>query len=74
MADDSKDKSEKDDISTALGAASKINASWSAALNTNITSGVSQGVASLISGIVGIYRQEEAGCDHHQDSNASHSK
>lgn len=58
MADDSKDKSEKDDITTALGSVAKLSPSWSGALSATTTGGVSLGVSSLISGIVGVYRRE----------------
>lgn len=61
MADDSKDHSEEANIATALGAAAKLGPSWNAALGANVTSGVSKGVATLISGIVGVYRRERLG-------------
>jgi hypothetical protein len=61
MADDSKDRSEEANIATALGASAKLGPAWSNALNANITSGVSTGVATLISGIVGVYRRERLG-------------
>ena len=61
MADDSKDKNERDSIATALGAAAQLGKPWSDVLNANVTSGVSQGVSTLISGIVGVYRRERLG-------------
>jgi hypothetical protein len=61
MADDSKDRSEQDNIATALGATAKLGKPWSDALAANVTSGVSTGVATLISGIVGVYRRERLG-------------
>jgi hypothetical protein len=61
MADDSKDKSEKDDIATALAAVAKVEPAWSDALSSNVTSGVSSSSAALISGIVGVYRRERLG-------------
>jgi len=61
MADDSKDRNEQTDIATALGAAAQLGKPWSDALNPNLTAGVSQGVATLISGIVGVYRRERLG-------------
>jgi hypothetical protein len=61
MADDSTDHSEQDHIATALGAAAKLGTPWSDVLNPNVTSGVSKGVATLISGIVGVYRRERLG-------------
>lgn len=61
MADDSRDRSEQDSIATALGAAAQLGKSWSDALNANVTSGVSRGVATLTSGIVGVYRRERLG-------------
>ena len=61
MADDSTDTNEQDAIATALGAAAQLGKPWSDALNANVTSGVSRGVATLISGIVGVYRRERLG-------------
>lgn len=61
MADDSTDRNEQTNIATALGAAAQLGPSWSNALNANFTAGVSQGVATLISGIVGVYRRERLG-------------
>ena len=61
MADDSTDKNEQDSIATALGAAAQLGKPWSDALNANVTTGVSQGVSTLISGIVGVYRRERLG-------------
>jgi hypothetical protein len=61
MADDSKDLNEQDNIATALGATAKLGTSWSNALNANVTAGVSRGVSTLISGIVGVYRRERLG-------------
>jgi len=61
MADDSTDRNEQTDIATALGATAQLGQPWSAALNPNLTAGVSQGVATLISGIVGVYRRERLG-------------
>lgn len=58
MADDSKDQSHQDGIATALGATATLIKPWSNALNTNVTTGVSQGVSTLISGILGVYRRE----------------
>jgi hypothetical protein len=58
MADDSKDQNHQTTIATALGASAQIGKSWSDALNANVTSGVSQGVATLIAGITGVYRRE----------------
>ena len=61
MADDSKDRSEQDNIAAALGATAKLGKSWSDALDANVTAGVSRGVSTLISGIVGVYRRERLG-------------
>jgi len=61
MADDSTDRNEQDSIATALGAAAKLDRSWSDVLDANVTSGVSKGVSTLISGIVGVYRRERLG-------------
>jgi len=61
MADDSTDRNEQDSIATALGATAQLGSPWSNALNPNVTSGVSRGVATLISGIVGVYRRERLG-------------
>jgi hypothetical protein len=61
MADDSTDKNEQASIATALGAAAQLKTSWSDVLAPNVTSGVSQGVSTLISGIVGVYRRERLG-------------
>jgi hypothetical protein len=61
MADDSTDRNEQASIATALGAVAKLDQSWSDSLNANVTSGVSQGVSTLISGIVGVYRRERLG-------------
>jgi hypothetical protein len=61
MADDSTDRNEQTEIATALGATAQLGQPWSAALNPNLTAGVSQGVATLISGIVGAYRRERLG-------------
>ncbi len=61
MANDSTDRNEQTDIATALGAAAQLGKPWSDALNPNLTAGVSQGVATLISGIVGVYRRERLG-------------
>jgi hypothetical protein len=58
MADDSKDQTQQTTIATALGASAQIGKSWSDALNANVTAGVSQGVATLIAGITGVYRRE----------------
>lgn len=57
MADDSKDKNEKADISTALGSVGKVETDWKG-LDENFTTGVSQGLASIASGIIGVYRRE----------------
>jgi len=61
MADDSTDRNEQTDIATALGATAQLGPSWNNALNPNRAAGVSQGVATLISGIVGVYRRERLG-------------
>jgi hypothetical protein len=61
MADDSTDVNQEAGIATALGATAKLGKPWSDALNANVTSGVSQGVATLLSGIVGVYRRERLG-------------
>jgi hypothetical protein len=61
MADDSTDRSEQDSIATALGAAGQLTRPWSDVLNANVTTGVSRGVSTLISGIVGVYRRERLG-------------
>jgi len=61
MADDSTDRNEQTDIATALGATAQLGPSWGSALNPNLAAGVSQGVATLISGIVGVYRRERLG-------------
>jgi hypothetical protein len=61
MADDSTDRSEQDSIATALGATAQLGQPWSDALNANVTTGISRGVATLISGIVGVYRRERLG-------------
>jgi hypothetical protein len=61
MADDSKHRSQQDSIATALGATAKLGEPWSNALNANVTAGVSRGVSTLISGIVGVYRRERLG-------------
>lgn len=61
MADDSTDKNEQDSIATALGAAAQLGKPWSDVLDANVTSGVSRGVSTLISGIVGVYRRERLG-------------
>lgn len=58
MADDSKDKSYKDNVSTTLGAASKVG-SWSKFLNKSVTDGVSNGVDALIQMITSFYRRDE---------------
>jgi hypothetical protein len=58
MADDSKDQNQQTTIATALGASAQIGKSWSNVLNANVTSGISQGVATLIAGITGGYRRE----------------
>ncbi|HET9621245.1 MAG TPA: hypothetical protein VFP84_07760 [Kofleriaceae bacterium] len=58
MADDSKDQNQQTTIATALGASAQIGKAWSNVLNANVTSGISQGVATLISGITGVYRRE----------------
>lgn len=58
MADDSKDKSYKDDISTMLGGASKVG-TWSTYLNSDVTKGISTGVDTLIQSITGLYRRDE---------------
>lgn len=61
MADDSTDRNEQASIATALGATAKLGKPWSDVLTANVTSGVSQGVSTLISGIVGVYRRERLG-------------
>jgi hypothetical protein len=58
MADDSKDKSYKNDISTLLGAAGKID-TWSTFLPTNVATGVSTGVDALVHLIFSTYRRAE---------------
>jgi hypothetical protein len=58
MADDSKDQSQQTTIATSLGATAQIGVAWSAALDANVTAGVSQGVSTLIAGITGVYRRE----------------
>jgi hypothetical protein len=58
MADDSKDQTQQTSIATALGASAQIGKAWSDALNANVTSGISQGVSTLIAGITGVYRRE----------------
>jgi len=61
MADDSTDRNEQASIATALGAAAQLGKPWSDALNPNVMIGVSQGVSTLILGIVGVYRRERLG-------------
>jgi hypothetical protein len=61
MADDAKDRDERDSIATALGATAQLGRPFSDAIDANIISGVSRGVATLISGIVGVYRRERLG-------------
>lgn len=61
MADDSTDRSQETNIATALGATAQVGKPWSDALGANVTSGVSTGVATLVSGIVGVYRRERLG-------------
>lgn len=61
MADDSTDRNEQASITTALGAAATLGQRWSDVLNPNVTAGVSQGVSTLILGIVGVYRRERLG-------------
>lgn len=61
MADDSTDRNEQASIATALGATAQLGKPWSDALNPNVTIGVSQGVSTLILGIVGVYRRERLG-------------
>jgi hypothetical protein len=58
MADDTKDKVEKDDITTALTAASLISPTWGTDVNGNVIAGGAQGVTSLLLGIEGVYRRE----------------
>jgi hypothetical protein len=58
MADDAKDQSEQDGIATVLASTATIIKPWSSALNTNVTTGVSHGVSTLIAGILGVYRRE----------------
>jgi len=58
MANDSADVNQQNNIATALGATAKLGPSWSSALDANVTTGVSRGVSTLISGIVGVYRRE----------------
>jgi hypothetical protein len=58
MADDSKEKSYKDDISTMLGAASKVG-TWSTFLTSNVTGGISAGVDALIHSTTSLYQRAE---------------
>src|SRR6185436_1810656 len=61
MADDAKDRDERDHIATALGATAALGQPFSDSIDANIIAGVSSGVATLISGIVGVYRRERLG-------------
>jgi len=58
MADDSKDKDQTKDVATAIAALGSTDPAWKAALNDNVSAGVSDGTNKLIAGIIGVYRRE----------------
>ncbi len=56
MADDSKDMSDKDDVATLVGTATKIG-TWGSTLTTQAAAGVKAGVDGLIAETTGFYRR-----------------
>ncbi|HEY4240778.1 MAG TPA: hypothetical protein VGM88_13240 [Kofleriaceae bacterium] len=58
MADDSSDKDQTQAVATAIAALGATDPTWKAALNDNVSAGVSDGTNKLIAGIIGVYRRE----------------